>query len=413
MNEAPYLGRDRCADRRSGIRELMDDLGSALAGRTNLLMLGGGNPARVPAAERLWRRRMQELLSEGDRFERMLGLYEIPEGAPSFRAAVAETLAGQYGWPLTAGNIAITHGSQGAVYYLANLLAGRRGRIWLPMAPEYIGYSDLTDRHDGLVAARPRIESHGGREFKYRLSAEEPPADTVAILLSRPTNPTGNVVTDDELRWLDELAATRDIPLIVDGAYGPPFPDIVAADVRPFWSERVIWLLSLSKLGLPGVRTGLVVAGERWVHRVAEMHAIAALASGNLGPALVEPLLRSGELLELCRRELKPFYDRKAAAAREWIEECWPADRDWRLHVREGAFFIWAWFPGLRISSYELYHRLKARGVIAVSGHHFFAGADEHDRHRHECLRISFAMSEEVVREGLRRIGEALRDVLA
>ncbi len=353
------------------------------------------------------------MLGDGDRFERTLGLYEIPQGAPSFREAVAETLAALYGWPLTAANIALTHGSQGAVFYLAHLLAGRRGRVWLPMAPEYIGYSDLSDRRDWLVAGRPRIEPHGDREFKYRLGGDEPPADTVAILLSRPTNPTGNVVTDDELRRLDELAAARDIPLIVDGAYGPPFPDIVAGEVRPFWSERVIWLLSLSKLGLPGVRTGIVVAGERWAHRIAEMHAIAALAGGNLGPALVEPLLRSGEVLELCRHELKPFYARKAAAAREWIEKSWPPDRAWRLHVREGAFFVWAWFPGLRIPSYELYRRLKERGVIAVSGHHFFAGAGEHDRHRHECLRISFAMSEEVVREGLRRIGEVLRDVLA
>lgn len=377
-----------------------------------MLMLGGGNPARVPAAERLWRRQIEELLQESDRLERVLGLYEIPQGAPSFREAVAGTLSNVYGWPLTAKNIALTHGSQGAVFYLARLVAGRSGRIWLPMAPEYVGYTDLLDRRDWLIAGRPQIEFHGAREFKYRLRDEEPPADVVAILLSRPTNPTGNVLTDEELRWLDAVAAARDIPLIVDGAYGPPFPNIVAGDVKPFWSERVIWLLSLSKLGLPGVRTGIVVAGEQWAHRIAELHAIAALAGGNLGPSLVEPLLRSGELIELCRHELQPFYDRQALAARAWLEHTWPANREWRLHVREGAFFFWAWFSTLPISSYELYQRLKARGVIAVSGHHFFAGADQDDPHRHQCLRISFAMSAEVVREGLARIGELLDEVL-
>ncbi len=408
MTDAPHFAHERP----SGIRELMDDLGAALAGRTNTLMLGGGNPARVPAAERLWRRRMEELLQEGDRFERLLGLYEEPQGCPAFRDALAHTLREQYGWPVTSDHIALTNGSQGAVYYLAQLLAGRRGRVWLPMAPEYIGYADLLDRTGWLAAGRPRIEPHGGRQFKYRLSGEEPPPDAVAILLSRPTNPTGNVVTTDELGWLDELAAARDIPLIVDGAYGPPFPNIVAGKVTPFWSERVLWLLSLSKLGLPGVRTGIVVAGPRWAHRIAELHAIAALAGGNLGPALVGPLLRSGAVLELCRREIQPFYNRKAAAAWRWIEESWPADREWRVHVCEGAFFFWAWFPALRIPSYELYRRLKDRGVIVVSGHHFFAGADEHERHRHECLRVSFAMSEEVVREGLHRIGAVLREVL-
>ncbi|MCX7818240.1 MAG: pyridoxal phosphate-dependent aminotransferase [Kiritimatiellae bacterium] len=394
----------------SGIRELMDDLGAALGGRTPLLMLGGGNPARVAAAEHVWRRRMEELLREDDRFERLLGIYEEPQGSPAFREAVAEALRARYGWPLTAANVALTHGGQGAIFYLAHLLAGRRGRIWLPMTPEYIGYADLLHRRDWLVASRRRIELQGEREFKYRLSGDEPPPDAVAILLSRPTNPTGNVITDAELRDLAALAGERDIPLIVDGAYGPPFPDIVTGEVRPFWNERVIWLLSLSKLGLPGVRTGIVVAGERWAHRVAEMHAIAALAGGNLGPALVEPLLRSGELFDLCRRELRPFYDRKAETARLWLAEYWPADRPWRLHVREGAFFFWVWLPGLGMGSRELYRRLKERGVIVVSGHHFFAGADQTDPHRDECLRVSFAQPDEVVWRGLERIGAVIRD---
>ncbi|MEA7931692.1 aminotransferase class I/II-fold pyridoxal phosphate-dependent enzyme, partial [Salmonella enterica subsp. enterica serovar Montevideo] len=41
-----------------------------------------------------------------------------------------------------------------------------------------------------------------------------------------PTNPTGNVITDEELMKLDRLANQHNIPLVIDNAYGVPFPGI-------------------------------------------------------------------------------------------------------------------------------------------------------------------------------------------
>src|SRR5690606_39661306 len=83
---------------------------------------------------------------------------------------------------------------------------------------------------------------------------------TGALCISRPTNPPGNVISDDELAQLDALAQTHEVPLIVDGAYGTPFPNILFVDGRPHWNENTILVLSLSKLGLPGARTGIVIA---------------------------------------------------------------------------------------------------------------------------------------------------------
>jgi valine--pyruvate aminotransferase len=49
-----------------------------------------------------------------------------------------------------------------------------------------------------------------------------------AICVSRPTNPTGNVLTDDEIARLHaSWRSTTDMPLIIDNAYGPPFPGIL------------------------------------------------------------------------------------------------------------------------------------------------------------------------------------------
>ena len=57
----------------------------------------------------------------------------------------------------------------------------------------------------------------------------------------------------------------------------------------------------------------------------------------------------------------------------------------------------------------QLAHALKKRGVIVVPGEYFFFGDDDHDwKHRHECLRISFAMADADVRAGIKIIGEEI-----
>jgi len=72
--------------------------------------------------------------------------------------------------------------------------------------------------------------------------------------------------------------------------------------------------------------------------------------------------------------------------------------------------FLWLWFPDLPISSLELYKRLKARGVLVVSGHYFFPGLpDEGWRHQHECLRVTYSQDAADVARGLQAIAEEVK----
>ena len=123
--------------------------------------------------------------------------------------------------------------------------------------------------------------------------------NVAAIAVSRPSNPTGNVLTEEELQRLSDLAAHYGVYLIVDGAYGVPFPGIVFSQERPHWATHVINTFSLSKLGLPGTRTGIVVGPPEIIAAIRSMTAIIGLAPGNIGQQLVLPLLESGEILDL------------------------------------------------------------------------------------------------------------------
>lgn len=405
---------------RSGILELMDDLGRAMTIEPDMKMLGGGNPAAVPEMQSLLRQRMHELVENGQALDRMLGNYDPPQGNPRFLKALADLLHRTFGWDIGPQNLAITTGGQSAFFYLFNLLAGRfengrQRKVLIPLAPEYIGYADQGLEGDLFVACRPQItwpQGEDARIFKYRIdfaAVEEAllREDIACMAVSRPTNPTGNVLTDDEVRRLSELAAQHGIPLILDNAYGAPFPNVIFTDAQPFWAPHTILTMSLSKLGLPGTRTAIVVAPEQVTSAMAAMTAIVGLANGNVGQQLALPWVESGQILEFGPKLLRPFYEAKSRAAVGWTREFFDqAGVDWALHASEGAFFHWLWLRGLKIPTRELYERLKARRVLVVPGEYFFFGLGEEWSHSRECLRLNFSQPDEVVREGLRIIAE-------
>jgi valine--pyruvate aminotransferase len=403
----------------SGIVELMDDLGHALAdaGDRPMHMMGGGNPAHIPEMQVRWRQRLGEILADETYCDRMLANYDPPAGNTRFRQAVAGCLQREFGWPVTAENIAVTSGGQAAFFYLFNLLAGQRAeglaRILLPLVPEYIGYADQGVAASIFTARRPRIEETGHRQFKYRVDfdALEVGADIAAICVTRPTNPSGNVLTDEEIERLRLIARDRQIPLIVDNAYGAPFPGAMFTDIRPVWDPGMILTFSLSKVGLPGLRTGIVVADEDLVRRIASMTAIIGLANGNVGQAIVRPMLESGELVELSRDVIRPYYEQRSRRAESLLREAFRDDFPFAVHRSEGAFFLWLWFPELPITTRELYERLKARGVLIVPGEYFFYGLDDQAPwpHATQCLRMTFSQSHETIAAGVAIMADELR----
>ena len=403
--------------RPTGALELMADLGSALArgGDAGIRMLGGGNPARIEAVEAVYRRRLQEIAADPAQFGRFIAGYSAPEGDLGFRAAVALSLRNEFGWPVTAGNVGLTSGSQSAFFFLFNLFAGERtdggrSRILLPLAPEYIGYADVGLTPGMLLAQPAGIHELEDGYFKYFVDFDrlDVPADIGALCVSRPTNPSGNVLTLGELQRLDAIARAREVPFIIDAAYGLPFPGIQHEHLDSLWNTNVVLCLSLSKLGLPAARTGIIVADESIIEALTAFNATAALAPPSTGPVIVEPLLRSGELARLCREHLRPHYAAHSAAAVLALREAC-AGLPLRIHRPEGAFFLWLWFPGLPIASEELYRRLKQRDVLVLSGHHFFPGVEHDMAHRHECLRLSYAQPPESVRAGIAILAEEVR----
>ena len=404
-----------------GIGELMDDLGDALVSDPAPLMLGGGNPAHVPEVQALFRSRMEDILSSAGEFERVIGNYDTPQGAKAFVGALADLFRAEFGWKIGPENIALTNGSQNAFFSLFNLFAGKFDggqlkQVLLPLAPEYIGYSEVGLEPDFFRANRPEIELLDDRLFKYRVDFDRLKMDNSigAVCFSRPTNPTGNVVTDEEVSRLRQLANSQGVPLIIDNAYGTPFPNIIFSEAHPVWDENIVLCLSLSKFGLPTLRTGIVIAKEETIRVVSRMTSVLSLAPGSLGPALALDLVKSGEITRVSNDVVKPFYKQKSARAVAQLGREINDEIPMRIHKPEGALFLWLWFEELPISSLELYQRLKKKGVLVVSGHYFFPGMEQDDwAHKEQCIRVTYAQDDEVVEKGISLIAEEIRGIFS
>ncbi|HCG5918874.1 TPA: valine--pyruvate transaminase [Vibrio parahaemolyticus] len=394
----------------SGITQLMDDLNDGL--RTpGAIMLGGGNPAAIPAMLDYFHQASEEMLASGELVAALTN-YDGPQGKDVFVKALAQLFRETYGWDISEKNISLTNGSQSGFFYLFNLFAGQQPdgshkKVLLPIAPEYIGYGDAGIDEDIFVSYHPEIELLDNGLFKYHVDFEQLTVDdsVAAICASRPTNPTGNVLTDEEVRKLDKLARENNIPLIIDNAYGLPFPNIIFEDVEPFWNENTILCMSLSKLGLPGVRCGIVIASEEITQALTNMNGIISLAPGSVGPALANHIIAKGDLLKLSSEVIKPFYKQKSQRAVELLQQA-ITDERFRIHKPEGAIFLWLWFDELPITTMELYQRLKARGVLIVPGEYFFIGQKDEWDHAHQCLRMNYVQDDEMMQKGIAIIAE-------
>ena len=391
----------------NAISQLMDDLGKANhSNNPNIIMLGGGNPALIPEASECFIAELSELINSS-KATQMIGLYDAPQGNEAFINALVDMFNKHYPWELRASNIALTNGSQSSFFSLFNLLAGEmpdgsQKKILFPLAPEYVGYADQGLSEKMFSSVKPEITLLDNKQFKYQIDFDALHIDEsiAAICVSRPTNPTGNVITDQELAKLDQLAQQHQIPLIIDNAYGLPFPAAVYTDAELSWNQNTILCLSLSKLGLPGLRTGIVIANDNIIHALRQISGIMTLAPNGVGSTLLTRMVKNDELLPLCHTIIKPYYQQKAMVAIELFKQIF-ADLPVYLHKLEGAFFMWLWFKDMGVNSDTLYQQLKQQDVYIISGSNFFMGIDDAWEHQYQCIRINYAKDKEELKKGL------------
>lgn len=404
----------------TGVRAIMKDIIETLqAGQgREFINLSAGNPVILPKVEQLWRDCTAELLASSE-YGEVVCRYGSSQGYQPLIEAIRDDFNRRYGLSLTDRNILITPGSQSIYFYAANAFGGYTEdgtlkRIVLPLSPDYTGYGGVSLVKEALVSYKPTLDiDAANHQFKYRpdFSQLEIDENVGCVIFSRPCNPTGNVLSDTEVRQIAALAETYNIPVLVDSAYAPPFPALNFTEMTPIFGPNILHCLSLSKAGLPGERIGVAIGPEPLIRVLESFQTNLCIHSSRYGQAIAARAIASGALAEIATDVVRPHYQKKFDVVDSTLHEAMPKDVPWFLHRGEGAIFAWLWFQDLPMTDWELYQEIKESGVIVVPGEPFFPGLQGEWRHAKQCIRVSLTATDDEIATGMRHLAKTIEQV--
>ena len=338
-----------------------------------------------PAEER--ERTLERLL------EIRLGYSEAP-GTHELRSLIAATYR-----DTGPDEILVTTGAIEANFLLFNVLLGPADHV----VAVYPAYQQLysVPRAIGCDVSLWKLRMEGG--FRYDVDDLERLVTprTKLIVLNTPHNPTGAMLSEEDLRRIDRLASSVGARVLSDEAYRwleIPGGEPLAPPMRNLHGAGIS-VGTLSKpFGLPGLRIGWIAGPADLVARCWATRDYVSLSPGKLNDALAVLALRHRERISERTQEIVRT---NLAAADRWFAEnsevvSWTPPRGGLLALMRYA---------LDIPSLELANRLAEKyGVMLAPGSAF--GVEHH-------LRIGIGQLPETFAEGLRRTAGCLSDLRA
>ena len=322
--------------------------------------------------------------------------YTPDEGLPEARGAVCAGYHTLYGARLNPRQICLTVGASQA-FWLAMVTLCRAGDEVIvqlpayfdhPMALEILGIRPVYAPFDEAGGGLPCLETLAGL-----ISAK-----TRAILLVTPSNPTGAVLAPETVRELYQLAARRNIALVLDETYN----SFITGGGRPHelfgqqsWSDHLVQIASFGKtFALTGYRAGMLVASERFISHALKAQDTMAVCQ----PRLTQHAVRFGlERLGDWVAGNRVMMERRHEVFRE--EFARPGNR-FGL-VTSGPFFGWVRHPFAGSTGREVARRLaREHGLLLLPGEVFGPGLEPY-------LRLAFGnIREETIPEAVARFRE-------
>ena len=413
----------------SGVRAIMKDIIETLrAGEgRDFINLSAGNPVILPEVEQLWRDCTQDLLASSE-YGEVVCRYGASQGYAPLINAIVDDFNQRYDLTgtdkeLSDRNVLITPGSQSLYFLAANAFGGYTTdngtqsdlkKTVLPLSPDYTGYGGVALRPESLIAYRPTLDiDEVNHRFKYQPDFDQLTIDeqTGLVIFSRPCNPTGNVVSDQDVHRIVDLAAQHGVPVFIDSAYAPPFPALNFTEMQPILAPNVVHCMSLSKAGLPGERIGIAIGEPSIIQVLEAFQTNLCIHSSRYGQAIAARAIRSGALAAISRDVIRPHYQEKLAVLEQTLDEVMPSDVPWFLHRGEGAIFAWLWLKDLPSTDWEVYQALKAVDVIVVPGNSFFPGLPGEWEHTRQCFRISLTATKEEIAIAMKRLAQVVEQI--
>jgi 2-aminoadipate transaminase len=382
----------------------------ALAGATDVITFSGGFPDPATWPTSVLSAIAARLISEDAGVALQ---YAATEGVASVRDYVSGRLNALEGLAPGPGELMITSGGIDCMELLAKSYVDP-GDVVLVEAPTYLG---------GIMAFR-------GYEADVRgvpTDGDGLRVDVLADLLTsglRPKilytipdyqNPTGLSLSAERRAVLIELARRYGFLILEDVAYRElgfgqaPRPEAQASQTQPpsLWSmapDAVLQAGTFSKIFSPGFRMGWAAGPAEIISRLGVAKQNSDQCAGALGQRLMEEYGRSGEMDRQIVRS-RALYARRAELLTQALAVHMPAGTTWT--TPRGGFYVWVTAPD-GVDTVALSAAASERKVAYVPGRPFYpdgSGATQ--------IRLAYSrVADDLIDEGVRRIGEVLRTAL-
>lgn len=328
--------------------------------------------------------------------------YEAPEGYGPLRAAVRDYVSA-LGIQCSVNDVLITGGTQQALDLVIQALLSE-GDVLVSENPTYIGMLD--------IARTRRVQIHGicTDEEGIRLDHLENYIidHTPRLIYVMPTfqNPSGHVMPLHRRRQLINLANDYGIPILEDAVYhefrfeGEAIPPLKALDETGI----VIHASGFTKMLLPGMRIGYVIADSASYQRLVRVKQAADISTPGLNQRAIHLMLERGTFaghLERNNHELQRRRDAALAAAAKYF----PPGTRW--NTPQGGLCLWVELPRSGPNAAELYITAIQQGVAYAIGSIYYTNGGGSHR-----MRINYgAHTPAEIEEGFLRLGRAWREL--
>ena len=322
--------------------------------------------------------------------------YTAAEGIAPLRQAIADDVRRWKGIEVKPEQVIVTPGAKPIMFYAILALIDEGDEVIYPN-PGFPIYESMAQYVGGVAVAAPLREERDFRMDVDEIASLVTPR-TKMIVFNSPHNPTGSVLTQDDVRAIADIAVRHDLVVLADEIYGrlQYEGELLSIATLPGMAERTITLDGFSKtFAMTGWRLGYGVVPEWLVPSYSRLVINSVSCTNAFAQAgAIAALTGPQDAADAMRTEFM--------ARRELIVEGLNAITGVSCVMPHGAFYV---FPNVssfgRPSAEIATHLLYDAGVCGLAGTAF-------GRHGEGYLRFSYANSRGNLSAALERISDSL-----